>query len=250
MARYIGTSGWAYREWKPAFYPEDLPQDRFLEHYARRLSACEINATFYRLQPATSMRKWAAATPAAFRFAVKAHRRITHGGKIAAEADFLGAFLRSVAPLEEKLGAVLFQFPPQKRRADAELDRLLAELGRAADAARRPAWAFEFRHASWAGPAVAERIERAGGAVCFAETEGCVPERLPAGAIAYVRLRAERYEPAARDGWRALLQREAAARDVYAFAKHEGVPAGDPFAGVGLAEWLASAVAAAPAPPE
>ena len=66
-------------------------------------------------------------------------------------------------------------------------------------------------------------------------------DRLPEGPLAYVRLRAESYSPEARDAWRELLEREAADRPVFAFTKHEGVPAGDPFAGVGLAEWLRQA---------
>ncbi|CAN0490284.1 unnamed protein product, partial [Phaeothamnion confervicola] len=75
---HVGTSGWAYREWKPAFYPEGLAQDRFLGHYGSVLSACEINATFYRLQSESSVERWAGAVPPDFRFAVKAHRRLTH----------------------------------------------------------------------------------------------------------------------------------------------------------------------------
>jgi len=73
------------------------------------------------------------------------------------------------------------------------------------------------------------------------ETTGAVLPRLPEGRLAYVRMRAEHYEPEARDAWRDLLEHEAADRPVYAFTKHEGVPAGDPFAGVGLAEWLVGA---------
>lgn len=232
MALFVGTSGWAYKEWKPGFYPEDLPQARFLEHYARELTACEINATFYRLQTASTFAKWAAGTPEAFRFAVKAHRRITHGQEIAPEPDFLDGFLETLAPLGARLGVVLFQFPPYRKRDDAALERLLGALS----ASRRHA--FEFRHASWDEDAVRERIARAGGTVGISETAGEVPERLPPGPIAYVRLRAERYRAAAREGWRTLLEREAMARDVYVFAKHEGVPAGDPFGGVGLAQWL------------
>jgi uncharacterized protein YecE (DUF72 family) len=232
MALFIGTSGWAYKEWKPAFYPEKLPQTRFLEHYARELTACEINATFYKLQSAATFGRWAAGTPEGFRFAVKAHQRITHGAEIAPDADFLGAFLRSLAPLHPRLGVLLFQFPPYRKRDDAALARLIAALppSRAA--------AFEFRHASWDADPVRAQIAAAGGTVCFAETEGRAPERLPEGRLAYVRLRAERYEDEARDRWRALLEREAATRDVYAFAKHEGVPAGDPNGGVGFAQWL------------
>ena len=77
-----------------------------------------------------------------------------------------------------------------------------------------------------------------GGTVCVSDRDGEVIARLPPGPLAYVRLRGQSYSPEARDGWRDLLRREAAERPVYAFAKHEGVPAGDPFAGVGLAEWL------------
>jgi uncharacterized protein YecE (DUF72 family) len=236
MALFIGTSGWAYKEWKPAFYPEKLAQARFLEHYARELSACEINATFYRLQSGPTFEKWAKETPEAFRFAVKAHRAITHGQTIAPEQDFLDVFLRSVATLGPRLGVVLFQLPPYRARDDEALERLMKAL----PSGRR--YAFEFRHASWEKPEVAERIAAGGGTVCHAETEGTVPERLPPGPVAYVRLRAERYAPGTREAWRALLEREARSRDVYAFAKHEGVPAGDPFAGVGLAQWLAKPI--------
>ena len=70
-----------------------------------------------------------------------------------------------------------------------------------------------------------------------------LPDRLPAGRIAYVRLRAQRYEPEAREGWLALLREEAENRDVYAFAKHKDVSAGDPFTGVGFAQWLVETAA-------
>src|SRR4051812_47853037 len=99
MALYVGTSGWAYKEWKPAFYPEKLPQTRFLEHYASELGACEINATFYRMQTAATFAKWAAGVPDGFRFAVKAHQGITHGPQVAGDREFLDAFLRSISPL-------------------------------------------------------------------------------------------------------------------------------------------------------
>jgi uncharacterized protein YecE (DUF72 family) len=235
MPLHVGTSGWAYAEWRPGFYPPGLPQSRFLEHYASVLTACEINATFYRLQSEATMRRWADAVPSGFRFTLKAHRGLTHGALFPpdeAEDGLLARFLDSVKAVGDRLGALLVQLPPTRRRDDAGLDRLLRAL------AGGPPAAFEFRHASWSDPAVAERIAAAGGTVCLAETSGAVPEALPPGPIAYVRLRADRYEEGAREGWRALLTREAEARSVFCFAKHEGVPAGDPHAGVGLAEWL------------
>lgn len=235
MSLHVGTSGWAYREWKPAFYPEGLPQDRFLEHYASVLGACEINATHYRIQSESAVARWAAATPPGFRFAAKAHRRITHARALppAEGGDaFLERFLESLAPLGDRLGAVLLQFPPTRARDDAALAGLLSCLPPGLPVA------LEFRHDSWDAPGVAEAIAAHGGTVCVSDRDGAVLERLPPGPLAYVRLRGDSYSAAAREGWLDLLRREAADRPVYAFAKHEGVPAGDPFAGIGLAQWL------------
>jgi len=235
VSLHVGTSGWAYREWKPGFYPEGLPQDRFLAHYAATLTACEINATFYRLQSETAVARWASETPEGFRFAAKAHRRLTHTSALPPAGggdEFLARFLESLAGLGTRLGAVLLQFPPTRRRDDGALADLLGCLP-----AGLPA-ALEFRHDSWDDPAVEEGIAAAGCTVCVSETAGGTLARLPEGPLGYVRLRGDRYGPEARDAWRDLLAREAADRPVFAFAKHEGVPAGDPFAGVGLAQWL------------
>ena len=235
MSLHVGTSGWAYPEWKPAFYPEGLPQKAFLSHYARELTACEINATFYRLQSESTVTRWAGETPPDFRFAVKAHRRLTHSRVLPpgeGGGEFLERFLESLTGLGDRLGAVLLQFPPNRVRDDGVLGDLLSCLPPGLPVA------LEFRHASWSDDAIADRIAAAGGTVCISETAGAVLERLPPGRIGYVRLRAESYSTEARDGWRDLLERESADRAVFAFAKHEGVPAGDPHAGVGLAQWL------------
>jgi uncharacterized protein YecE (DUF72 family) len=234
MTLFIGTSGWAYKEWKPDFYPEDLPQKRFLEHYSGELSACEINATFYRLQSEDTFRRWAAGTPDEFRFSIKAHRGLTHSKTIspADKEGLLTRFLESVATLGERLGVVLLQFPPYRRRDDEGLRALMDALP------SDRAYAFEFRHESWDDAEVRGAIAERGGTICLSETKGEVPDELPAGPHAYVRLRAERYSDEGRDGWRALLEKEASTRDVYAFAKHEGIPAGDPYGGIGLAQWL------------
>jgi uncharacterized protein YecE (DUF72 family) len=240
MSLHIGTSGWAYREWRPAFYPDGLPQDRFLEHYSSVLTACEINATHYRLQSEAAVARWAAATPPGFRFAAKAHRRLTQGRALPpAEGgdEFLARFLESLTPLGDRLGAVLLQFPPTRARDDGLLADLLACLPPGLPVA------LEFRHDSWDDPAVEERIAAAGGTVCVSETAGAALARLPAGRIAYVRLRGEDYPDPVRGEVLDLLRREAADRPVFAFAKHEGVPAGNPHAGVGLAQWLISRAA-------
>lgn len=235
MSLHIGTSGWAYREWKPTFYPASLPQKDFLTHYAGRMTACEINATHYRLPSESTVARWAEATPPGFLFATKAHRRLTHARVLPPHEggdEFLERFVTSVAPLGDRLGAVLLQIPPTRARDDGVLADYLSCLP-----AGLPV-AIEFRHESWAVPEVEERIAAHGGTICISETVGAVLPRLPAGPLAYVRLRATSYGDAARDGWRDLLEREAADRRVFAFARHEGVPAGNPHAGIGLAEWL------------
>lgn len=235
LSLFIGTSGWAYPEWKPGFYPADVRRDDFLDHYSRVLTGCEINATFYRLQSEATVARWADCVPDGFRFAVKAHRALTHGRELAPSPGpdgLLARFVASIEPLASRLGVVLLQLPPTRARDDAALDALLDGLP-----AGLP-FAAEFRHDSWNSPEVVEHVAERRGTVCWAETRGEVPDRLPPGRVAYVRLRATHYDDAARQGWAELLTREAADRPVYAFSKHEGVPAGDPHAGVGLAQWL------------
>ncbi|HTU00767.1 MAG TPA: DUF72 domain-containing protein, partial [Candidatus Sulfotelmatobacter sp.] len=87
---FAGTSGFAYPNWKPRFYPAKLPADKFLEHYASRLNSVEINYTFRRLPAAATLDKWVAATPPRFRFALKAHQRITHFQQLRNAAEFTG----------------------------------------------------------------------------------------------------------------------------------------------------------------
>lgn len=236
----IGTSGFSYPEWKPAFYPKDIPQRRYLEHYSGVLSAVEINATFYRLQAEKTFRAWLGMVPEGFRFVVKAHRGLTHTRELP-KTEYLGTgglldrFLESLEPLAGRLGTILVQLPPTRQRDDPGLSGLIE----AAKPAGVPV-AVELRHESWLLPEVARRIADVGGTLCFADYSGEVPAHLPPGPIAYVRMRADRYTEAQRAGWLELLRREAEKRPVYAFTKHEGTPADDPLTGVGLASWLAA----------
>ncbi len=231
----MGTSGWAYKEWKGGFYPEDLPQKAFLGFYGENLTACEVNATFYRLQSDSTFEKWSGAVPERFRFATKAHRRITHRKQFAPTGDgaqFLQAYLDSLTPLGRHLACVLFQFPPFVKRDDEQLEGLLDALPPGLR------FACEFRDETWENAEITEKIAAAGGTVCLAETEGTVPKALPPGPLAYIRIRAPKYSGPQRKRWLDLVTGEAGERDVYAFAKHEGIPAGDPYGGVGLAQWL------------
>ncbi len=237
MSLHIGTSGWAYGEWKPAFYPEGTPQRAFLSYYSSVFSGCEINATFYRLPSESTVKRWADDTPEGFRFAVKAHRRLTHSAELgdAEWQDFLARFLDSLAPLGDRLGCILIQLPASRVRDDGLLADIIGSLPPGL------AFACEFRHESWASPGVDGLLADGGGTRCLTETDGAPPPAsLPPGPLTYVRLRGDRYAGATRDGWAAALGKEAEARPVFAFARHKDVPAGDPETGVGLAEWMTS----------
>jgi uncharacterized protein YecE (DUF72 family) len=240
VALYVGTSGWSYPEWRGSFYPDRLPQSRFLEFYGEQLSACEVNATFYRAQSRAALQRWAAAVPPPFRFATKAHRRLTYRRKLAPDPEvsgFVREFTDSLAPLGERLGCVLLQVPEFIERDDAALVALLGTLPPGMP------FACELLHDSWRAPEVEAALAERGGTACLREEEGAVPDALPPGPLAYVRLKGMRYGDAEREALRVLLVREGAQRDVYAFARHKDVPPDDPHTGVGLARWLAGAAA-------
>jgi uncharacterized protein YecE (DUF72 family) len=83
---WAGASGYAYKEWQGSFYPEKVDADAMLAWYAERLPSVEINNTFYRMPKVSVLEHWAQATPEAFRFAIKASKRITHDARLAADA--------------------------------------------------------------------------------------------------------------------------------------------------------------------
>jgi uncharacterized protein YecE (DUF72 family) len=232
---FVGTSGWAYKEWKPAFYPAGVPQTRFLEHYATQLPAVEVNATFYRVQSETTVQKWQNFTSPGFKFAAKAHYLLTHRKQMVwgdDQKEFLHDFVKSLAGLNGRLGPVLLQHPPHRQRNDEDLAAVVEALP------SNLTFVFEFRNDTWDDPAVEDQVAEAGAGLCVSDTTGEVPARLPAGAVGYVRLRAERYTQDQRAGWLDLLLDEARERDVYAFTKHKGIDASDEYGGVGLARWL------------
>jgi uncharacterized protein YecE (DUF72 family) len=197
---YVGTSGFSYPTWKGGFYPADAKPAEFLRHYADRLPAVELNATFYRLPSEEQLEKWAEQTPPDFRFAVKMNRRITHFGDV----SLAGAFCERVRILGDRLGPILVQFPPTRTRDEGMLRLLRDSL----DPELR--YAFEFRHPSWEG---VEGIVRMG------DLDAPEPFR-------YLRLREPPYDEPALQEWAARLRPLLdEGVEVYCFFKHEDEPA-------------------------
>jgi uncharacterized protein YecE (DUF72 family) len=146
---FIGTSGWAYKHWaQGVFYPKGLKQSEWLGFYAQHFNTVEINATFYRLPPASVFRKWREATPDGFAISVKASRLITHVRRLAGAQEAVAQFLENARELGDKLGVILFQLPPSLRFAPELLEPLLEQLKRQEFL---PSWraALEVRHKSW-----------------------------------------------------------------------------------------------------
>ncbi|HEV3206696.1 MAG TPA: DUF72 domain-containing protein [Terriglobales bacterium] len=220
---YVGTSGWAYPSWKPDFYPAQLPQKNFLQHYATRLNTVEVNFTFRQLVKETTIQKWIAESPAGFRFGVKAHQVITHIKRLKGTADFVPRFLSTIEPLAQagKLGAVLFQLPPNLKADAALLGEFLRSLPRGMRAA------FEFRHPSWFTDEIFSLLKNSNRALCVAESEERTTPDIVTADFAYYRYRKPSYTSEER---RAMVDRLrehlGQARDVFAYFKHEETPEG------------------------
>ncbi|HVH47938.1 MAG TPA: DUF72 domain-containing protein, partial [Labilithrix sp.] len=127
----VGISGWRYPPWRNVFYPKGLPQHRELEFASRAVRSVEINGSFYSLQRPSSYRRWYAETPDDFVFAVKGGRFITHNKKLRdCETPLANFFASGMLALEEKLGPILWQLPPQLRFDAARLEEFFALLPR------------------------------------------------------------------------------------------------------------------------
>ena len=217
---FAGTSGWAYPAWKPAFYPPKLASAKFLSYYASRLNTVEVNYTFRHMLTEKTLQNWLAQTPPGFRFCIKAHQAITHIRRLKDTTDFLKRFLASVEPLAAagKLGAVLFQLPPNLKADAVLLDDFLSLLPRALRAS------FEFRHETWFADPIYDVLRRHNSALCLAESEKLETPDVLTADFSYYRFRKPEYSASERRQLADKLTGLAAARDLFAFFKHEENP--------------------------
>jgi uncharacterized protein YecE (DUF72 family) len=220
---YAGTSGFAYPQWKPRFYPPAVPAKKFLDHYAQRLNCVEINYTFRRMPASTTLESWVAATPPGFVFALKAHQRITHILRLKNAFTATELFLRAIDPLRSarRLGPILFQLPPQLRADPPLLKEFLTVLP------TDLRYAFEFRHTSWLVDEVYAMLADHKISLCVAESEKLeIPEVITADFV-YYRLRKPDYTPADIDSIAThageLLHD---GKDLFLLFKHEESPEG------------------------
>ena len=121
---FIGTSGWVYGHWDGIFYPENLPSKDKLKYFSKHFKTAEVNYSFYHLPRPNTYQKWYQETPADFIFAVKASRFITHIKRLKGVKEAWQQFLENALNLKEKLGPILFQFPPSFKTTPENIKRL------------------------------------------------------------------------------------------------------------------------------
>ncbi|HEX9174488.1 MAG TPA: DUF72 domain-containing protein [Telluria sp.] len=197
-ATYIGISGWRYPPWRGVFYPEGLAQHRELEYASRQLPTIEINGSFYSLQRPENYAAWYAATPPGFVFAVKGNRFLTHTLRLRnIEAPIANVLASGMFELREKLGPMLWQFPPNFKFEPERMEHFLSLLphdtetalemarhheprmeGRAAltiDKKRKLRHALEIRHESFIDQTFVAMLRKYKVALVVADTAGKWP---------------------------------------------------------------------------
>lgn len=185
---HVGTSGYAYKEWKGAFYPEKLSSKKMLGFYSERLSAVEINNTFYHMPTEKVLLSWAQQVPDHFVFTLKAPQVITHRKRlknVGSETEYL---FKSVATLGGKLGPVLFQFPESFQKNRPLLEDFLGLIS------PNVYCAFAFRSPSWLDAEILDLLREKGCGLCIEDTdENPAHAIISAAAWGYLRLRRTDY---------------------------------------------------------
>jgi uncharacterized protein YecE (DUF72 family) len=162
----VGTSGWQYRDWRGPFYPPEVPQRRWLEHYAGRFATVENNGTFYRLPSRETFTGWRERVGDGFLMTVKASRYLTHVRRLRDPAEPVRRLLDAAAGLGDRLGPVLLQLPPDMRAAPQLLDECLGRFPPEVRVAVEP------RHESWWTGQVRDVLAARNAALCWADRTG------------------------------------------------------------------------------
>jgi uncharacterized protein YecE (DUF72 family) len=220
---YVGTSGFAYPGWAPRFYPAGVKGDALLSYYASQLPAVELNNTFYARPTASKIRAWVDATPADFRFVVKAQRGAAMRALLTTPEESVTWLTEGLGGFGQRLGAVLFRVPHNiHRKPDAGSDEALRRL-LAAWPATIP-FVAEFQHLSWHVDETFAALREAGATLCATDLpeDEEAPTIRATGSLLYLRLRRHDYSDAELSAWveriRPFLDD---GQDAYVFFRHD-----------------------------
>ena len=226
----MGVGGWVYEPWRDTFYPPGLAHARELEYLSRRVTAIEINATYYRTQTAASFAKWRDATPDDFVFAVKATRYATNRRVLGEAGESIERFLASgLTELGPKLGPIVWQFATTKAFDADDFAAFLKLLPARAGSAPLQ-HVMEVRHPSFMAAEYLALARRHGVATVFADSDDYPSFADATGDFIYARLM--RCEPAQESGYpeAAIAEWAERARAWSAGEEADGVPRIEPAA--------------------
>ena len=178
---FIGTSGFTYNHWRGVFYPEGLPQRKWLEYYAQHFDTVEINSSFYHLPRPYTCENWRKRVPENFIFTMKASRFITHLKMLNDIEEPLNNFFEVIQPLREKLGPILFQLPPGMKKDIFLLENFIEKL----QGGYR--YVFEFRNQSWYEDDLFSLLNDTDIAFCIHDFPKRASPCVVTGSFAYVR---------------------------------------------------------------
>jgi uncharacterized protein YecE (DUF72 family) len=178
----IGCSGWFYWHWRGGFYPADMPNAQWFDHYSRHFSTVELNAPFYSWPTIATVKSWLQqADGKAFLFTVKACELMTHTKRFIGTKELVRDFGFIADLLGPHMGCFLFQLPPSYRYAPARLKTIVNQLD--------PNWrnVVEFRHASWWNEKVYKAFEKAGIIFCSSSAPKLPDELIKTSDEIYIR---------------------------------------------------------------
>jgi uncharacterized protein YecE (DUF72 family) len=219
---WIGCSGYVYKHWRGAFYPDDLPSKRWLEYYARHFPTVELNNTHYILPSEKTFENWRDTSPDGFLFAVKASRFLTHMKKLKEPEEPLSRLFERARLLGPKLGPVLYQLPPRWRFNAERLEAFLRALP--SDARH----AVEVREPSWLNDTFFDLLRRHGVAFCIASLPQFDMPPVATAPFVYLRFHGSGamyyydYRPEELAHWRDVIARFAGeGREVFAYFNND-----------------------------
>lgn len=190
---YIGTSGWSYGGWLGNFYPETIKPNLILPYYASILNSVELNHSFYRIPREQNVLHWVEITPSDFIFSCKANRYITHMQKLKGSIESVNKLLKVFGRFAEKLGPILFQFPPWWKIEIPTLQKFIDQLP------KNYLYTFEFRHKSWFCEELYSILAKHQMSLCFYDHKLYRSPEIITSPFIYIRLhgpRAEAYKGA------------------------------------------------------
>jgi uncharacterized protein YecE (DUF72 family) len=227
---WIGTSGYVYKHWRGVFYPQDLPESRWLSHYTNYFPTVELNNTHYMLPAAKTFEVWRDNSPEGFVYAVKASRFLTHMKKLKDPQEPLARLFERTALLGPKLGPVLYQLPPRWHFDEQRLEAFLEALPRGGGHGEPPVYrhAIEVRDDSWLNPEFFSMLERYGVAFCIASLPQYQTPVLATAPFVYIRFHGSgemyyyNYTDDELRHWRDVIARFAEeGREVYAYFNND-----------------------------